>query len=244
MCVIIGKPEWEALPSLDVIENCFENNPDGAGFMYRLDNAVKIRKGFMTLQDLLAALETEGINEKHEVIYHFRIATAGSVKPENCHPFPASADMEKLRGKSITTDYGIAHNGILNYQEDKINDLSDTMSFIKDFLSDKAIVSTFHEKQIQEALKPIISGSKFAVMTPYETHLAGDFIEDNGLFYSNTSYKKQTRVISAWWDDYLYENINSAEDNAACKVCGYVSMPEEEDYYISGDICLHCGSWK
>lgn len=233
MCVIIGKPENEALPLETTLENCFENNPDGAGFMYRDNHAVHIRKGFMSLPELLSALYAEKITKKHEVIYHFRIATAGSVKPENCHPFPSSADITELRQVHIRADHGIAHNGILNYKEDIENDLSDTMSFIKDFLSHKDIINTFHEKCIQKALKPIISGSKFAVMTPYETHLSGDFIEDNGLFYSNTSYKKQVTTLSKCMD---YP--------AGCKVCGYVSMPEEEDYYISGDICLNCGAWK
>jgi len=237
MCIIIGKPTGEALPSTETITNCFENNPDGAGFMYR-DKGIHIRKGFMTLEALLDALKMENINENHEVIYHFRIATAGSVKPANCHPFPASDNIDCLRQMRITTDYGIAHNGVLNYEEDIVNDLSDTMSFIKDFLSIKAVISTFHEKQIQEALKPIISGSKFAVMTPSETHLSGDFIEENGLFYSNTSYKKQVNNYKSWWENYLYE---LPEEVTACKTCGYI--PEAEDYYISGDICRLCGAW-
>lgn len=244
MCIIIGKPTHEALPEYGTLANCFENNPHGAGFMYRNKGIIHIRKGFMSLPELLDAIDEEKISEKHEVIYHFRIATAGSIKPANCHPFPSSADIAELRQVRIKTDYGIAHNGILHYKEDLENDLSDTMSFIKDFLSDKTIVSTFHETQIQEALQPIISGSKFAVMTPYETHLAGDFIEDNGLFYSNTSYKKQISTLSKWWDNYLYEDNGDMDNPAGCKVCGYVSTPEEEDYYISGDICLNCGAWK
>lgn len=246
MCIIIGKPEGEALPDEKTLENCFENNPHGAGFMYRDKGIIQIRKGFMTLPDMLTALDGAGVNEKHEIIYHFRIATAGSIKPENCHPFPASADITELRQAHIKTAYGIAHNGILNYKEDLENDLSDTMSFVINVLSHKDVISTFHEQRIQEVLKPIISGSKFAVMTPFETHLAGDFIEDNGLFYSNTSYKKQVYGRLSWWDDYLYgKEVNDNLDNpAACKVCGYISMPEEEDYHISGDICLNCGAWR
>lgn len=33
MCIIVCKPEGAAMPSTDTLRRCFEENPDGAGFM-------------------------------------------------------------------------------------------------------------------------------------------------------------------------------------------------------------------
>lgn len=34
MCIIVVKEKNKDLPKLSYLENCFDNNPDGMGFMY------------------------------------------------------------------------------------------------------------------------------------------------------------------------------------------------------------------
>lgn len=34
MCIIVYKPEGATMPSTDTLRRCFEENPDGAGFMW------------------------------------------------------------------------------------------------------------------------------------------------------------------------------------------------------------------
>ena len=46
MCVICYKPKGIAFPEERILQNCFDNNPDGAGFMWPENGKVHIRKGF------------------------------------------------------------------------------------------------------------------------------------------------------------------------------------------------------
>ena len=48
MCIIVVKDKNKPLPKLEYLKNCFENNPDGMGFMYLKNNKVIIDKGYMT----------------------------------------------------------------------------------------------------------------------------------------------------------------------------------------------------
>ena len=47
MCIIVAKEKGVAMPEMNILKTCFENNPDGAGVMWNENNKVEIRKGFM-----------------------------------------------------------------------------------------------------------------------------------------------------------------------------------------------------
>ena len=51
MCIIAIKPAGKEMIPDDIIENMFDYNSDGAGFMYPDLCAVRIRKGFMKLKE-------------------------------------------------------------------------------------------------------------------------------------------------------------------------------------------------
>ena len=53
MCIAIAKPIGVEIPNDDILTNCFNNNPDGAGFAFNHNNEVVIRKGYMKLKDFL-----------------------------------------------------------------------------------------------------------------------------------------------------------------------------------------------
>lgn len=57
MCIIAIKPAHQKMIDESIIETMFENNPDGAGYMYAYNNRVHINKGFMTLKELLNSLD-------------------------------------------------------------------------------------------------------------------------------------------------------------------------------------------
>ena len=56
MCIIVNKPKGVEMPSMKVLERCFDYNSDGAGLMYALKGKVEIRKGFMTFDDFKKGL--------------------------------------------------------------------------------------------------------------------------------------------------------------------------------------------
>ena len=202
MCVILFKPIGVDLIENDVYD-CFDKNPDGAGFMYRYNGKIVIEKGFMTYYDFLNRLEKldDVIRIKDlEMVLHFRIGTQGGNVKRNTHPFPLSKRTKDLRRLNITTSVGIAHNGIIpacSYNK-KTKNLSDTQIFIKDYLN----FMDFKKKSIREVIGDF-TASKFVIMTPEQTYFIGDFKEINGCKYSNDLWK--------WTYDY-YDEKYDAED--------------------------------
>ncbi len=73
MCIIAIKPQGKAPLPISTISTCWGNNPHGAGFVIHRPghDSLLIQKGFMTLESLLAALDTSVIQANDTVIYHF-----------------------------------------------------------------------------------------------------------------------------------------------------------------------------
>lgn len=144
MCVIAVKPKGIDMPTDEVLQQMWNTNRDGAGFMYNDEGRVHIKKGFMTFDDFKRNLQSvydeltrRAINLKEDVsfVYHFRIATHGTVIPENTHPFPVSSDIDALKALDVSTDLGMAHNGVIRtLDNDLTHNLTDTATFVKDVL--------------------------------------------------------------------------------------------------------------
>lgn len=206
MCIIMYKPKGIELPNDTILENCFDDNPDGAGLMFRQKNGrIKTIKGFMFCEEMYNALdkiEKEYNLTELDLVMHFRYATQGKICPENCHPFPVTNKKIDLRELNIESDVGVAHNGVISFCYDKRkNALSDTQIFIKDYLS-TIPVKQYNNNAIIKLIYEA-TNSKFAIMTYWKTILLGDFIEDKGIYYSNSSYKTIRKPISY---KYAYYN--------------------------------------
>ena len=117
MCIIAIKPAHHKMIDETTLETMFDTNPDGAGYMYAYNNRVHIKKGFMTLKELLNSLDNlkKKINiEEIPLILHFRISTSGKTDGATCHPFPVTSDLNALRKTHVITNLGMAHNVILS----------------------------------------------------------------------------------------------------------------------------------
>ena len=208
MCVIAYKPMNKSFMSKATLEECFRNNPDGAGFMFTADGKVHIRKGFMSFNDFWSALKATRTQygDKIPYVMHFRISTQAGVNPYCCHPYPLSANMDNLRKLSSSANVGIAHNGIIKLTSDGAKDYNDTMKFITDYVTLLIKkVDWWKNQNVHKALE-ILCGSKLAILgTDNHVELIGDFIEDKGCYYSNASYKQPKYSYksykSFWYDD-------------------------------------------
>lgn len=208
MCVIAYKPNNIAFPSKSILENCFVNNNDGAGFMYAYKGNVYIKKGFSTFDAFYNALEKARklTGDKVPYVMHFRIATQGYEKTMT-HPFPLSSKMSNLYRLHNTCNIGIAHNGILKLTSDGSKEYSDTMKFITDYLS--LIIRNFswyNDDRIKLLIERLIAGSRLAILDKKgHCELLGQgWLEDSGIFYSNNSYSyKKYSYFDAWdWEKY------------------------------------------
>ena len=214
MCIIVASRIGCKQPSLDVLRACFENNPDGAGYMYARDGEVHIHKGFMDWKDFARAVTREKFTKEDSVVYHFRISTQAGVKPEMTHPFPLTPNREACEKLDMICPVGIAHNGIIHMTSDhKQTRFSDTVIFITQFMT-KLIRNP--DDLTDDAVKIMIdhlTNSKWAIMDGRgEVAIIGQFINKEGILYSNTTFHENYRLpttfrgkqLSAIHDDDSY----------------------------------------
>lgn len=236
MCLIIMKPRHHPLPSAKIIKQSFQNNKDGFGLAYthRGDDAVHIRKGAMTLADANAMLNAVPNPFEADILMHFRFATEGRVWEGNCHPFPITKRIRDLVALDLSCRLAIAHNGIifdlagkLHIETQPLNpyhsslqaEFSDTQLFIQNYLAliGEGILNKGVGRLIQDYTE-----SKFAILAPQRIVLIGDFIEDDGIYYSNTGYKYSIIYTDYYGDDEDWWRTHPGEPSCICEICGEV----------------------
>lgn len=200
MCIIALKPADHDMPSEAAIRYMFRTNPHGAGYAIqgRLNGnkfTVKYRKGFMTVEALLKALEEEGGNEvlkKYTVALHFRIKTSGATDASTTHPFEISSNYHDTQrtsgqGKSI-----LFHNGVFPELGGICNkEASDTQDYVVGIASRHLKRAIGHTK-IGDKIAQIVAGDcRVLVMYPNEKHPLlrfGKWVTYDGILYSNSGY--------------------------------------------------------
>lgn len=238
MCILIYKPKNIEMISEEYLIESWKNNPDGAGISWSDGKRTYLKKGFMSMDHLLLFVETKRQEFKSmDVLIHFRYATHGSITPSNCHPFVVSdriKDLQRLKYKG--SDLILAHNGIISgkeYTKKTINDLSDTMIFTKRL---HTLGKTSNE------IQNILKAGKFCLMYTDHVEMYGLFHKDNGVYYSNTSYKPV--IWEGFKQQYTY---NFDYDGVWCKheeeclksgICYYTDEEiENECIYGDPDFC-------
>ncbi|MBI4127827.1 MAG: hypothetical protein HY459_02020 [Parcubacteria group bacterium] len=185
MCIIVLKREesgpitpkqWEWL------HHCWDNNHDGAGFMFREDEVVRVVKGLMTWERFEERVKELWRDGPGLTVFHFRTATHGKVSPANTHPFPISKDNKILGSVDVLCDGALVHNGVLPIPLDKEH--SDTMLFVRDYLASFSRISM---KEVR--LISLLEG-KFIILTTKHTYMIGTFEEEKeaNWDFSNKGY--------------------------------------------------------
>ena len=197
MCIAVFKPAGQKAPTMATLKQCFTRNPDGAGFMVAINDKVIINKGFMTWKSFQKGLHDffKELNaDDYSIVYHFRIGTQGGTKPEITHPYALTQDYDTMRMLKQECDIGVAHNGIIHLTSDhRVTDRNDTMTFISEYLYDIVDNNPYWGQNAAKIrlVKRLLTGypNKLALLNKngYCT-LVGDWIKDNGIYYSNSSY--------------------------------------------------------
>lgn len=178
MCIAIVKPQGTKI-SDDYLENCFDNNNDGAGIAYAKDGRLYIVKGIFNKENFVKAVRKAEKIAQGDILIHCRIGTSGLKDQNNCHPHIVNSSLVMI------------HNGILDIDVPKKSKVSDTVIFIEkylkklknDFIKDKGIM-----KLIEFAIR---SNNKIAFLNnkgeSYICNAEAGIFED-GIWYSNNSY--------------------------------------------------------
>ena len=239
MCIICVKNKGVKAPTAEVIENMFYANPNGAGFAYVKNNRVIIHKGLMTIEAFNTALEKVYKLLGNQVqntpfIYHFRITTSGGTKPQLTHPFPLTNKKSKLLKLQQSCDVAVAHNGIIDINIEK--GLSDTATYIKNELAPyKSLKSDFYKSEvIQDAIEHRID-SKLAILSQDGSIITiGNFTEEDGLLFSNTSYYGYKSLYTDWYAD---DDTRKITIRTAVKKLTGIYAELLPDYVIETDCC-------
>jgi len=209
MCIIAVKSKGVDMPSEDTLRTMWVNNPHGAGIMYADGSGkVLIDKGYMDWTSFIGRIKALGepeIVKEMAVVLHFRIATHGGINPSNTHPFPVSERIRALKKLRGACKVGVAHNGIIPIVPRK--GISDTMEFIASELAPMAernpkwYKSSETLERIGERIRSklaVLDGSGYTCVT-------GEFIEEKGVWYSNTSFRPRVSAITPFRDARPYE---------------------------------------
>ncbi len=178
MCIICVKPAGVKRPTQEQLQAMCKSNPNGFGYMtWSPDKGLQVRK---TMDEKQFAQWVEQIPDEQPVVYHARIATHGSVQERNCHPF-LSADQQ----------WAFAHNGILSIENE--GDMTDSETFFRRIAEPMLRAgyepTTDGKSAFDDMVRCVIGSSKFVFMNSHgNIYLYGSFIEDGGLYFSNSSY--------------------------------------------------------
>lgn len=199
MCIIALKPAGIVIPE-KTLKAMWDNNDDGAGFMYASNGRVRIEKGFMTFESFLKAYKRAG--DFRKIVMHFRIRTHGAISPHLTHPFWI-----------VKGEMGMVHNGIISglsgHEDDKESDTSLYAKILAHRYSDPLDAITNPEEHAR--IKSEIGWSKLVFLTSDGDHMiinekSGQW--DNGCWFSNgsfrESYKKWSYTSShygSWYGD-------------------------------------------
>ena len=167
MCIIIIKPAGVALPELSTLEMCEYQNPHGFGFA----TPTKVYHSMNRLDFENHVYSDIKVDEP--AIIHCRIATHGSVRKRNCHPF---VDAE--------TGVAFAHNGILDLKP--IGDWTDSETAFRTRFVPVIKKYGYDSRELAAAVRETIGSSRFAFLNKRgEIQMYGSWVKSEGCFFSH-----------------------------------------------------------
>lgn len=237
MCIAIMKSENKKI-SKTTLQRCYESNPDGAGFMFAADKKLTVKKGYFTFKEFYKEYKP---HENKQVLLHFRIKTHGPIDKNNCHPF------------LVNSGLGFIHNGIISGYGD--NKQSDTIDFNKSILqkivSKHGNMGLFDDPMV-ELIENVIGYSKLVFLDRHGNYRIMN--EDkghwnNGVWYSNNSYKKPEPVTYTGYDwskqgTHRTSLPVAAKDSCSLASGEWVVCTEDYDYGIGDNTStIKKGDW-
>ena len=242
MCLlVVASPN--STPRKKDLECASCNNPHGFGFAVITPNGIVTGRGMSSKKIIKQFLEVRKQYPDSYAMFHARYATHGVKNEDNCHPFRVPN----------THDTYLAHNGILDINISAGDRRSDTRIFAEDTLPAMGGVTALDDDHVWAMVSKWSIGSKIVVFTLdpaaketcYIINESSGFWDDEGMWWSNSTYKQST------WSNYLGTpskasmlslNDSSADDGSyeqyACAHCMTVSFEDANPYYC--EMCYTC----
>lgn len=175
MCVLIIKDRGVNVPTKEILTACTEVNPHGFGI--GTPNGV-----FKTLNAEEFIDAASQLPPEIPAILHCRLATHGSIKKSNCHPFEAQ-------------DWIFAHNGIINNIK-PYKDLTDSETAFKQIFLPLLTANKGFNNNVKNIIDTLTGFNKFAFLNKITGKITtfGDFVNFDGCLFSNLRWRAIQRT--------------------------------------------------
>jgi predicted glutamine amidotransferase len=219
MCLlVVCKPN--AIPKREELTEGACSNPHGYGFAMVIDGKIFRYRTMSARKAVSKFLHMRQQYPQGYAIWHARYATHGVKNEDNCHPFQVGDDADTV----------LAHNGVLDTFIGKDDKRSDTRVFAEDTLPKLGGVTALDDSNLYRMVEGWATGSKIAVLTvnpnaEYQLYLINERLgtwDDNGVWWSNSSYKRST---------YTYEYKPTAKSIADTTSYSSADYEQEQAYY-------------
>jgi hypothetical protein len=223
MCIIAIKKKSAQFPKVETIKKMCDNNPDGFAIVYHIKG-----KGVKSMRSLnsddVYKLYRQLLRYSHKNVsffMHARVKTHGTINANNCHGW--HSDECKMY---------FAHNGILSVKNR--GDMTDSETFFRDIFTPAYLVGGWNAAKL--TIDACIGTSKFVFMDDNGAieHF-GQYIEDEGMLYSNSTYKDSRYSYSTWGGGYSSYYDNYTDCTKLFKVGDRVVATMDGKNYKVGD---------
>ena len=212
MCLlVVCNPN--STPSKDDLKMGACKNPHGFGFAIDTGSGIISERSMSAKKSIARFLELREQYPNGYAMWHARFATHGVKNELNCHPF-------KVVGEHDTY---LAHNGVLDIHIPKSDKRSDTRIMAEELLPRLGGVSALDDDYVYDMISSWASGNKVVVMTndpraQYKIYIINESLgswDDNGIWWSNNSYKPIISTPRTESYTYTYGNEPSVYDIVA-----------------------------
>jgi len=241
MCIAILQPRNKRLKR-KTLKACWDNNPNGGGFMYALDGKIVVVKELEKFDSFYSQFHNHRTKHNVDFILHFRIATHGLIDEKNAHPHQANFKT------------WFVHNGIISQKCDTKSSLSDTVKFAKllskletDFMLNDSVLELVREYIDTDKIIFLNNQGKIRIVNKSLG------VKKYGCWFSNSTYQRQSgyfwsgyahggsTAYSAYnngnWKDYTV-NQTLGTDYEICDSCSKQITIDEFDELSA--LCLGC----
>ena len=147
MCIIIAKKAGVTL-DMEELESAASmashHNSHGIGFALKRkgSNNIILSKGYRYYEMVLDKLSELKVEDDDELMVHMRFATSGKTDIANCHPYVVSNNLDNiLLDEAVIINHSVvSHNGTFDWYAEAKSEFSDTVHYIKEFLSAEGVL--------------------------------------------------------------------------------------------------------
>lgn len=222
MCIAILNTPNVTFPK-SLIENCWDNNSDGAGLIYTNAGTLYTFKELRNVDTFYNHyIDVRRRFPKSKIVLHFRIGTSGGINLDNCHPF------------NVSKELAFVHNGIITELNGIDPKKSDTNLFNERILQ-KLPVSFERNEAIMQLIEDYIGSSKLIFLNAKnEAVIVNEKYGQEDSKYPNCWFSNSTYKPSAYYDRGGVKVYKGWKDAEAFEDDEYLKPYYSNSYY--GDL--------